>query len=389
LQIRSFAFGHWQLRKWLLGMKEEIPEQEFESRKLLLLLYAYSTWIYRLVLFTGIAVVVYYFFFKAAGIILFAVEVGWFVARPVWREISMWWSIREKWQGNAVAWRNVILSLILLLMLALPWRTEISGEGYWQAAPYTRIYPPTAARLGKAVVAEGQTVHKGDVLFVLESPSTDWQLKAVQERIAGIKSQLAGTVESASLLERKRALEQQLAEAEAEFASQSEDNHRLQIVAPHDGVFRDLDNGLYPGAWLGMNRMLGLVVGKEGTSAQVFVNESDVARIKVGAHAKILTRQPDASSFSAVVTGIDRTATISLPEPMLASPYGGPIAAHAGAKGEMTAHEALYRITLKTENSMNARQLTPVSAHIDADHNSFLLNLVQKMAGLLIRESGF
>ena len=389
LQIRSFSVGRWQLRKWLLGMNEEAPEPELQSHKLFLLLYAYSTWIYRLVLFTGIAVVVYFFFFKAAGIILFAVEVGWFVVRPVGREMGMWWLIADKWKGNTVARRNGVVLLVILILLALPWRTEISGEGYWQADPYTRIYPPTPARLSQIKVTEGQTVHKGDVLFVLESPSTDWQLQAAQERISGIKSQLAGTVDSAILLEKKRALEQQLAEAEAELSSQSEDNHRLQIVAPHDGILRDLDSGLYAGAWLGMNRMLGLVVGKESASAQVFVNESDVARIQVGAHAKVFTRQPDASAVGAVVTGIDRTATTSLPELMLASPYGGPIAAHAGAKGEMTAHEALYRITLKTEGVMNTRQLTPVNVHIDADRSSFLLNLGRRLVGVAIKESGF
>ena len=94
-------------------------------------------------------------------------------------------------------------------------------------------------------------------------------------------------------------------------------------------------------------------------------------------------------SLQAVVTGIDRTATTSLPELMLASPYGGPIAAHAGAKGEMTAHEALYRITLKTEGVMNTRQLTPVNVHIDADRSSFLLNLGRRLVGVAIKESGF
>lgn len=389
LQARGFAFGRWQLRKWLLGWQAEIPEPGLEHMKKWLLLYAYSTWIYRLILFTTIGLLVYYFFFKAAGIFLFAVEIGWFVVLPIWKEVGMWREMREKWKGSAIAKRNGVLALVMLLMLAVPWHTEISGEGYWRADPYTRIYPPAAARLGSIFVAEGQAVHKGDPLFSLDSPATDWQLQSVRERIVGIKSQLAGTVGSVSLLERKRALEQQLAEAEAELAARHEDNARLQIIAPHDGVFRDLDNGLYPGAWLGMRRMLGLVVGKEGAYAQVFVSEADVARIKMGARATLLPRSPDASAFDAVVTGIDETATTYLPEPMLASPYGGPIAAHAGGMGVMTAHEALFRITLKTEGSANVQKLTPVSVHIDADRSSFLMDLGRKAAGLLIRESGF
>ena len=271
---------------------------------------------------------------------------------------------------------------------AYPWTIIFTSYTNWQADPYTRIYPPSAARLTKILVVEGQEVRKGDVLFVLESPSTDWQLQAAQERIAGIKSQLAGSVASSSLLEKKQGLEQELAEAEAELNAQTEDNHRLQIVAPHDGVFRDLDNGLYPGAWLSMSRRLGLVVGKQDAYAQVFVNEAHVGRISIGAHAKIITRASDANSYNAVVTDIDKTATIDLPEPMLASPYGGPIAAHAGSKGEMTAHESLYRVTLKTEGTANERQLAAVSAYIDSERSSFLLDSVRKAVGVVIRESG-
>jgi len=389
LQSRSFAFGRWQLRKSLLGWRQDIPEAGLESMEKWLLLYAYSTWIYRLVLFIGIASLVYYFFFKAAGIILFAVEIGWFVVLPIWKEINAWWTNRAHWYGNTLAKRNGKLALLVLVLLILPWRTEISGEGYWQAAPYSRIYPPVAARLGETLVTEGQAVHKGDVLFALESPTTDWQLQSAHVRIIGLNAQLIGTVESASLLENKLALEQQLAQAEAELSAQTDDNQRLQIIAPHDGIFRDLDKGLYPGAWLGMHRMLGLVVGQKRASAQIFVSETDVSRIKIGAHAKILTGSPDASSFNAVVTGIDQTATRSLPEPMLASPYGGPIAAHAGARGVLTAHEALYRITLKTNKGVNANQLTQVNAHIHAEHSSLLLDIGRKILGVLIRESGF
>lgn len=301
----------------------------------------------------------------------------------------MWWSIREKWVGSPTARRNGIAALALLIVLALPWHTDISGDGFLQADPYTRIYPPAPARLLKVLVSEGQSVRKGDVLFILESPSTDWRLKAAQEQIVGLKSQLAGTVGSESLLERKSALEQQLAEAKAELSSQKDDNYRLQIVAPHDGIFHDLDDGLYPGAWLRMNRMLGLVAGNENTSAQIFINETDVARIKIGDYAEIWTRTPDTNSFDAQVTNIDKTAATILPEAMLASPYGGPIAAHADARGAMIPHESLYRITLKIKGAAKARQLTQVSALIDADRSSFLLDVGRKVAGILIKESGF
>ena len=53
----------------------------------MLVAFAIVTWLYRLVLFLGIALAVYLFFFKLLGIILFMVELSWFIAMPVLREL--------------------------------------------------------------------------------------------------------------------------------------------------------------------------------------------------------------------------------------------------------------------------------------------------------------
>lgn len=389
LQQRSFAFGKWQLRRWLLGIEEQLPEPEFETKKHWLIAYAYATWLYRLALFVGIALAVYYYFFKAAGVILFIVEIGWFVVLPVWKEIEAWRGMREKWQGNRVSRRNAWLAGIALLWLAIPWQFDIGAEGYWQAEPYTRLYPPMPARLEQALVRDGQAVKKGDLLFVLASPESLSRLAAVDSRVAGIRSQLAGAVSSDKLFENSRVLEQQLAAAEAERAAELENTARLRIVAPHDGIFRDLGASLYPGAWVGSRQKLGLVQGQEGTSAQVYVNETEVARIKVGAHATLVTRRPDAESMDAVVTGIDETTTHSLPEPMLASTHGGEIAVREGTQDDATPNEAIYRVTLKAQGETGNGQMTPLIAHIDGERSSLLGDFFRWMAGLLIRESGF
>ncbi|MBE0620237.1 MAG: biotin/lipoyl-binding protein [Burkholderiales bacterium] len=388
VQQRSFAFGKWQLRRWILGVEKDIPEPEFESKKFWLLGYAYTTWLYRLVLFTGIAIAVYHFFFKAAGIALFAVEIGWFVVLPIWREAQMWWDMRKQWQGNFASWRSIALFALMLLWLALPWHFTIDAEGYLQADPYTSLYPPTAARLEKIMVREGQSVHRGDVLFVLESPESQSQLTAIDSRIEGIKAQLAGSVGSTSLFRKIHVLEQELAVAEAERSAEIDDMDRLKVTAPHDGIFRDLGVGLYPGAWVAAKRKLGLVLGRDGTSAQVYVNETEVERIKVGAHAKLVTHRPDAESLDAVVTGIDETATRNLPEPMLASPYGGQIAVRQEARGGLFPNEAIYRVTLKAPGYRGDGQMTPLVAHIDGGRSSLLGRFFRWGSGILIRESG-
>jgi len=75
LQQRSFNFAKWRMREILF--KPNLPPPEAISGKLktFLILHAWGTWIYRFFLFLGIALLVYGFFVKIIGIILFAVVV--------------------------------------------------------------------------------------------------------------------------------------------------------------------------------------------------------------------------------------------------------------------------------------------------------------------------
>jgi len=65
LQQRAFALGRWQLRRLLFGLDDPVPEPLPRHRARLLIAYAWGTWIYRLFLFLGIALLVYHFFFKS------------------------------------------------------------------------------------------------------------------------------------------------------------------------------------------------------------------------------------------------------------------------------------------------------------------------------------
>ena len=65
-------------------------------RRNLLILYAWSTWVYRFFLFIGIALLVYFFAFKLLGIILFAVEIIWFIGLPIGKEVLAWWKLKSK-----------------------------------------------------------------------------------------------------------------------------------------------------------------------------------------------------------------------------------------------------------------------------------------------------
>ncbi len=96
LHPRSFAFGRWWLREVIFGFGNPEPESVTPGLRRFLIIFSLSVWIYRLVLFLGIALLVYHFFFKALGMLLFAVEIIWFVTMPITSEIKVWWERRSE-----------------------------------------------------------------------------------------------------------------------------------------------------------------------------------------------------------------------------------------------------------------------------------------------------
>ncbi|MFY9094793.1 peptidase M50, partial [Aliarcobacter butzleri] len=125
LQPRSFAMARWFIRKNILGLDEIKPETLTKQKERFFISYAIGTWIYRFFLFLGIAVLVYYFAFKVLGIILFLVEIAWFILLPVYKELKIWWSKKAQLKFNRRNKISLGLFFIFLLLIFIPWNSSI------------------------------------------------------------------------------------------------------------------------------------------------------------------------------------------------------------------------------------------------------------------------
>jgi putative peptide zinc metalloprotease protein len=159
------------MRRTLLGFDDPYTERTPGKGNAFLIAFALGIWIYRLTLFLGIALLVYYFFFKLLGIFLMMVELVWFIARPVWTELRVWHTRKADIKTN----RKLIAAALLGIFLPLgfvPWQTRIHGTGWVHPERQQIIYSPLAGKLISlpSLAEEIDTVKKGEVLFALESP---------------------------------------------------------------------------------------------------------------------------------------------------------------------------------------------------------------------------
>ena len=95
LQPRSFALARWQLREILFGFIHPPPEDLNPSRRWTFISYAWLTWVYRFFIFLGIPLLIYHLAFKTLGIILFVVEIYWFILRLIIIETKNCYNIKS------------------------------------------------------------------------------------------------------------------------------------------------------------------------------------------------------------------------------------------------------------------------------------------------------
>jgi len=389
LQPRSFALARWHLRRTLFGFDDPPPEVFPHRQRLILLAYAWATWIYRLALFLGIALLVYHFFIKVLGIFLFAVEMGWFVLRPFVSEAAEWGKRRGQFRLN----RNLILTLTagvgVILLVTIPWHSRVSVPAVLRAGDYATLFPPVPARIKTINATPGQGIAAGDVLYRLEAPELEFQLRSALQKQQLLELQIERQAGGAEDLANIHVLRQQLASTLTTRAGLLARQERLTLRAPLAGVLADIPPELHPGLWVKADQPLGTAVGA-AAEIRGYVAAPDIERLTLGAHGGFLPDDPARPSVPVEITEIAHVNAAVLDTPMLASTQGGPIAVQQGPRGTLVPTTAVYRVSLRPLRPEPApAQVIPGTVLVEGEAQSLVARAIRAVSAVLIRESGF
>ncbi|MFM9924920.1 HlyD family efflux transporter periplasmic adaptor subunit [Variovorax sp. H27-G14] len=389
LHERAFALGRWRLREWLFGWGEPPPETFAPRRQRGLVVFAYAVWVYRLVLFLGIAFLVYSLFFKALGVLLLAVELGWFIARPVQKEVAVWWQQRTRMRLNRQTLRSAALALVALLVVLVPWPRGVEAPAVLGAQQAQWLYAPAPAQVQGMQVAVHQSVKAEQVLLTLDSSDLRRQLGLAQAREQQLRWQLEQQPFSERLQQNGAGLLQRLEGAKEEVAGLVALNQQLQLRASFDGVVVSLNSALQPGVWVARGERLVQVAAPEGVKVDAYVEEAFLPRIEAGASARFIADEPGVPRVDCRVQSVDRIALPSVEHLALTSPYGGPIPAKLDGNGVAQPHDARFRVRLHECTGLpgTGRERTG-SAVIGNSHQSFAGQWLRQLAAVLHREGG-
>lgn len=387
LMQRAFMLTRWRLRELLLGIGDAPPEHLPPGRQRTMILYGLASWVYRFTLFLGIGLLVFHLTFRLLGAFLMSVEVGWFIVRPIMVElrVSHRRAISKGWTRRSVL--SLALGGGLVALLVVPWRGSISAPGLLRAAHQTPLFTAVGGQLVHAS-SNAVSVARHEALFVLRSPDIAYQREVASAQVRGLQARLAGLAFDPTAADTMPVVLGELASASASLHSADVAAEQLTVRAPFAGRLVDVPRDLQPRAWLPRGAFLGVVIDPHAQVVEAYVDEDDVTRVHPGA-AALFQPENGAAPVHLVVRSVSPGALLSLHQPVMASVYGGGVAAREEKNKRLVPERAVYRVMLDAVDLPPGvvPELRRGWVTIEGDRASILGRIWRRAVALAVREA--
>lgn len=344
LRPRAFAMLRYAVRRALFDWRGPVPEIHPQRRAMIV--YGFFAIVYRILVGLSIAIAVYYLFFPALGLMVFAAEIWLFIIRPGWNEVAAIFRNRSYIGSRRRTLLTLagLVALVVLVAAPLPRSTNLPGLLLFENA--SRLEAAVRGEITLPMPGRGQRVAAGDLLTRIESETLTHEARMTQYDLAGVRASIAGLGggggEQRAYRNWLQAEEERLMAA---LAKLREAISLLEIRAPFDGVVTEVNEALYVGGFVSQGTYLLTVADPAGIELKIYVHENQVSEMTAAEGESARVRLP-AVGVSADVRFEDKSRfpVHYLPNESLLDVAGGPIASVADTEGERP-RDAYYAFT--------------------------------------------
>lgn len=390
LQQRAFALMRWRIRRTAFGIAEVRMENWSAGREALVFIYGLAVTLYRFVLFTGLAVLVYTVTFKLLGILLFAVEIGWFVLKPVFAEMIVWWNLRRPISRSPRSYLTGTATITALGLFVVPWSGRMELPSIMEPVTSYHLSTTIAGQIADIEVAPGANVVAGQILVRLEAPRLESELRLTDSKITFVRFRQSRRLVDQTDRREALVLEQQLASLQQKRVGLERERADLVVRAPMAGHIVDLAEDLHAGRWIGKGFDLGTLVSDAGMQVRGYVGEPAIMRLAEGAQGRFIPEDMSQPQMDVVVSGIAAAASTVLDIPYLSSAHGGAISVRPERDHTETPVETQFVVVMKpTGNMPTERPVMRGTVLVEGESQSFASRIYNRTLGILVRETGF
>ena len=389
LQARGFATAKWWLREKLFGLGKPAPEHLSTRMRRFVIAHSFGVWIYRFFLFLGIALLVYHFFFKVLGVVMFIIEMVWFIAMPITNEIKEWWKMRDEIkQKSRYRWSMAILGLGLFA-LAYPFSTSVQVPAILSQKQEVVLHAPFPAKILEVKMHEDMQVKKGQVLLRLGSDELNQKITDTRLELKSIKTRTARAHADQKERSQYQVLTRQSYATSQKLKGLNAKLEDLKIRAPHDGLLVDPQSDLHSGRWIDPKLRLAMVRSINQPQFKALADEQSRLRISNGATGVFF---PDDFQLPAIDVKLIAMANVS--------GTGNELVYLSEIAGSMVSLNPETDNGLKARNAWFALRLKPVEMQfspdmvlrgiivLEAEPVSMLSRIMRQVASVLVREAG-
>lgn len=390
LHARSFAYTRWWLREQLFRLGEPPPEALSKGWHQFFILFALGTWLYRLVVFFGIALLVYHYFFKVLGIVLFGVEIWYFILMPIWTEIQAW---RKRWDtiGPVVRHRPAFyLMMIGLAILIVPYDVTVNSQGMLKPEHSLSVVAYQASRVDTLPPERGSVVEAATPLISLSSPELLQKIQKARIKVEALERQHGTAGFSVETMRQQGVLKEQLDAARQELNGLEAERSRLNPIAPFKGVVVDVEPDLFVGEWVPKGMELVRFIDDQQWIVDTYIQESDLRRLDDGNWGWFVPEAAGLPDAWLSIASIDRDASRILGDAALGSAAGGQVMVRI-QNNKPYPEQAVYRVRLKANFLSNSISTGHIRGRVVilAWPKSLIGDLIRGALATLVREAGF
>lgn len=329
LYQKAFGYIKYLFINKVLGTPRISDPSTSTREKIIFATYGFSSFAYRIFLYFGIIVSVYYRFDKTIGILMALLAFGLFLVRPAVKgSVNL---VRHRAEINPRPTESLILAFLVILIVAVIFVPIPSNSVYpcfLDSGRKQKLAMPLHTWLDKANVREGTTVRKGGILFQLDPSILKLNLVKKETNRDIIRNEL----DLLLLDDRRRAeipgkqLELFQAEDEIFLIKQQLMEAESGIIAPFNGVVTKLDSRMKPGFQSGQGIVIGELESLTEYMVRALIPEVAFHKVFLGQEVRVWFPIGSGVEFKGIIHDIKPFSEKDLSESPFSSRFGGELA---------------------------------------------------------------
>ncbi|CUB02329.1 HlyD family efflux transporter periplasmic adaptor subunit [Marinomonas fungiae] len=387
LHERSFAQAKAALRKLLFQQQDPQTEHFSPSKTYALIAFAWCVWLYRLVLFFSIALAVYHFFFKALGILLFIIEIYWFIVKPIAKELITWHSY---WKNNIRSrrkWQLIGSMALIISVMFIPISFTEQVVAKIQPRLFTPLVAPENGQL-TFLQTNQQQIAAGERVFRIDQAELNTAIQTNQIRLDALTQQKDTLLGLSGALEQRLVLDQLELVLLAQQTALATRRDNLSMLAGFDGYLTDVPSDIKIGSWISKGQSLGYLVDPRIWQAIFYVPESAIQDVYMGQSVTLVSHGIEAQTLQGSVIGISHSPITQLPNQFLSTQFGGDISVTESRSG-LTPRDQLYPIEVSLSAPTNISAVQMGYGYFTRAPKSLFQRFIEPAYFLLLKQINF